>query len=101
MTIAEKALELAASFLPHTALLDIGMPGCNGYELAQRIRVQSWGRELNLIALTGWRQDEDKRKAFRAGFDHHLTKPVDPQELTILLTADIPLEARQQETRIQ
>jgi PAS domain S-box-containing protein len=79
------ALELAAQFLPDIVLLDIGMPQLNGYEVAERMRLEPWGRRIVLVALTGWGQEEDKRRALAAGFDHHLTKPVDPQRLAALL----------------
>jgi CheY-like chemotaxis protein len=81
----EQALELAESFRPHAVLLDIGLPDVSGYELAQQIRRASWGRDILLVALTGWGQEEDRRRAFRAGFDHHLTKPVAPETLESLL----------------
>jgi PAS domain S-box-containing protein len=70
------ALELAESFRPHAMLLDIGLPDLNGYKLAQRIRETGWGRDTLLIAITGWSQSEDRRRAQEAGFDHHLAKPV-------------------------
>jgi CheY-like chemotaxis protein len=57
------------------------MPDMNGYDVARRMRSQSWGREAVLVAVTGWGQAEDKRRANDAGFDHHLVKPVDPQSL--------------------
>jgi CheY-like chemotaxis protein len=66
-------------------LLDIGMPKLNGYDLARRIRAEEWGRAIVLVALTGWGQLEDKQMAFDAGFDDHLTKPVQPEELLALL----------------
>jgi CheY-like chemotaxis protein len=68
-------------------LLDIGMPGTNGYEVARKIRLASPGAEVKLIAITGWGQEADKQKAFAAGFDHHLTKPVDTQQLSQLIEA--------------
>jgi PAS domain S-box-containing protein len=71
------ALRELETFRPHIALLDIGMPGMDGYELARRIREQSAFRDLVLIALTGWGQEEDRRRSFAAGFDHHLIKPMD------------------------
>jgi CheY-like chemotaxis protein len=70
---------------PDVALLDIGMPKLSGYELAQRIRTTARGREVMLIAITGWAQDSDKLRSRAAGFDHHLTKPVEPDELLELL----------------
>ena len=66
-------------------LLDIGMPKVDGYEACRRIRGQPWGRGMVLIALTGWGQDEDRRQTRAAGFDHHLTKPVNPADLRKLL----------------
>jgi PAS domain S-box-containing protein len=81
----EAALTVASTFGPEIALLDIGMPDLNGYEVAKRLRLTDCGAALRLIALTGWGQDEDKRRARDAGFDHHLTKPVDPQRLDALL----------------
>jgi CheY-like chemotaxis protein len=81
-----EALALAAQHRPSIAILDIGMPGMSGYEVATRIRDDPWGAGIQLIAVTGWGQDEDKRKALDAGFDHHLTKPIDPDELQRLMT---------------
>jgi PAS domain S-box-containing protein len=76
-----EAVEAAAVFRPELILLDIGMPRLTGYEAARMIRQQPWGRDVVLVALTGWGQDEDKREALDAGFDHHFTKPVDPVRL--------------------
>jgi PAS domain S-box-containing protein len=80
-----EAVLAAREFQPSVVLLDIGMPKLNGYDAARRLRGESWGRNLVLIALTGWGQAEDKQKALDAGFDYHLTKPVDPQVLEKLL----------------
>jgi PAS domain S-box-containing protein len=82
------ALQLASEFKPEFALLDIGMPDLDGYEVARRLRLTDSGRNLRLIALTGLGQEEDKRRAHDAGFDHHLTKPVDPQRLDALLAGN-------------
>jgi CheY-like chemotaxis protein len=71
------ALEAAAWFAPDLACLDIGMPGLNGYEVARRMRALPAGRGAVLVALTGWGTDADREKSRAAGFDHHLTKPVD------------------------
>jgi signal transduction histidine kinase len=79
------AVHLAETFRPDVALLDIGMPNLNGYQAARRIREQPWGKAMVLVALTGWGQAEDKRRAEAAGFDHHFTKPVDPTALERLL----------------
>jgi CheY-like chemotaxis protein len=80
-----EAVQAAAVFLPDVVLLDIGMPKMNGYEAARHIRQQTWGKSIALVALTGWGQEEDKRRALQAGFDHHLTKPVEPSALNKLL----------------
>jgi CheY-like chemotaxis protein len=80
-----EAVQAAAAFRPNLVLLDIGLPKMNGYEAAQRIRQHDWGKTMVLIAMTGWGQDEDKRRALQAGFDHHMTKPVDPVALEKLM----------------
>jgi signal transduction histidine kinase len=79
------ALESAEQNLPEVALLDIGMPKLDGYEVARRIRAQPWGRDITLVALTGWGQDSDRRRSGEAGFDSHLVKPLDLDKLTELL----------------
>jgi len=76
---------LAEAFRPDVLLLDIGLPDVDGYALARRIRAMYWGRDLRLVALTGWGQEADKSRARQAGFDHHLTKPVTYQQLDGLL----------------
>ncbi len=83
------ALAAIESFQPEIALLDIGMPGLNGYELAKRIRQGSLGRAVTLIAVTGWGQDNDKAQALAAGFNHHFTKPVEPERLMELLRSEM------------
>jgi two-component system CheB/CheR fusion protein len=80
-----QAVEEAAGFRPDMVLLDIGMPRLNGYDAARRIREQRWGSEMILVALTGWGQEEDKRRATEAGFDLHFTKPVSPADLEKLM----------------
>ena len=65
-----------STFAPDVLLLDLGMPGLNGFEIARRIRQQPWGQALTLIALTGWGQEQDRRRTKEAGFNAHLTKPV-------------------------
>jgi len=72
------AVEMAAEFQPDVVLLDIGLPKLDGYQVAQRIRQQPGGKDLTLIALTGWGQEEARVRAKEAGFDSHLVKPVDP-----------------------
>ena len=81
----EAALRLAADMRPDVLLLDIGMPKLNGYDVARRIRQQPWGRHALLIALTGWGQEEDVRRSREAGFDHHVTKPVEPSAIDELI----------------
>lgn len=78
-------LNIAQEFLPDVILLDIGLPDINGYEVARRIRKEPWGRKVFLIAATGWGQDKDKELAKDAGFNNHLTKPIDFKDLNILL----------------
>jgi CheY-like chemotaxis protein len=73
-----QALELGRQRRPDVVILDIGMPDVNGYEVARTARSEDWGRSAYLIALTGWGQADDKERARMAGFDRHLTKPVDP-----------------------
>jgi PAS domain S-box-containing protein len=81
------AVDAAARFAPDVVLLDIGLPGFDGYEVARRIRASEGGRSIRLIAITGWGQDGDKRRAWAAGFDAHLTKPVDPATLLSIIAA--------------
>ena len=80
-----EAVEAAAKLQPDVILLDIGLPKLNGYEAARRIRQQQGDKGLVLVALTGWGQDEDKRRSLEAGFDFHLIKPADPVALEKLL----------------
>ena len=86
------ALESAERHLPEVALLDIGMPLLDGYEVARRIRAQAWGKRITLVALTGWGQESDRRRSQEAGFDSHLVKPLDLDKLTQLL-ARLPASA--------
>ncbi len=80
-----EAVRAAEAFRPEVVLLDIGLPRLNGYEAARRIREQPWGEGLVLIAVTGWGQEEDKRRSKEAGFNFHLVKPVEPDALEKLL----------------
>jgi CheY-like chemotaxis protein len=73
-----QALQLGREHRPDVVILDIGMPDLNGYDVARTARNEDWGKSAYLIALTGWGQAEDKERARMAGFDRHLTKPVDP-----------------------
>ncbi len=86
-----EAVAAAAEFRPELILLDIGMPGMNGYDACREIRRQPWGQGTVIAALTGWGQDEDKRRSREAGFDQHLIKPVEPAALDRLL-ASLPPE---------
>ncbi len=80
-----QAIEEASAFRPDVLLLDIGMPRMNGYDVARRVREQRWGSDMILVALTGWGQEDDKRRAIEAGFDQHFTKPVNPAVLEKLV----------------
>lgn len=83
---AQEALDIAAAFRPGVALLDIGLPDMNGYELARRLRATTFGKSIVLIAATGWGQEKDRQLAVDAGFNHHLTKPIDFDNLQQLLS---------------
>jgi PAS domain S-box-containing protein len=89
----EKALELVASYKPDLVLLDISLPKVDGYEVARRIRQSNIGPDVKIIALTGWGQEEDKRRSKQAGFDEHLVKPVEPAVLEELLLRLCPAPA--------
>jgi CheY-like chemotaxis protein len=80
-----EAVELAADFRPQVVLLDIGLPRLNGYEVAQRMRKLPGGSKIVLVAVTGWGQDEDRKRSEASGFDMHLVKPVDPLALDQLI----------------
>jgi CheY-like chemotaxis protein len=79
------AIEAFARIRPILALLDIGMPGLNGYEVAKNIRQSHPDSAAKLVAITGWGQDDDKSRAIEAGFDYHLTKPVEFERLTEII----------------
>jgi two-component system, chemotaxis family, CheB/CheR fusion protein len=81
----QRALDLAEAFRPHVILLDIGIPDLDGYQLARKVRACFWGRKTVLIAVTGWGQEEDRRRAFEAGFNHHLTKPIEAETVESLI----------------
>jgi CheY-like chemotaxis protein len=82
-----EALDVAAAYRPEVILLDIGMPRLNGYDTARQIREQPWGKNITLVALTGWGQEEDRRKSDEAGFDSHIVKPIEPAALEKLLAS--------------
>ena len=83
----QEGLEAASAVRPDLVLMDIGMPKLNGYEACRHIREQPWGREMFLIALTGWGQEEDRLRTAEAGFDRHMVKPADPEALMKLLAS--------------
>ncbi|HEY7785340.1 MAG TPA: PAS domain S-box protein [Pyrinomonadaceae bacterium] len=80
-----EAIEAVEKYRPEVVLLDIGLPNLSGHDVCKRVREQSWGKDIVVIALTGWGQEEDRRKSEEAGFDGHLVKPVDYDELLRLL----------------
>jgi CheY-like chemotaxis protein len=82
---ALEALRLVEGFVPDLAFVDVGLPGIDGYELATRLRAHPSCQSSVLVALTGYGRDEDKRRASEAGFDHHMTKPVDFEAVDHLL----------------
>jgi PAS domain S-box-containing protein len=81
------AVEAAERLRPHAVLLDIGLPGLNGYEVCRRIRQRPWGNEVLVVAVTGWGQDMDRHRSREAGFDTHIVKPVDHDSLMRLLSS--------------
>jgi PAS domain S-box-containing protein len=85
-----EALDAAERFRPDVVLLDIGLPKLNGFEVCRRIREQLWGKNMVMVALTGWGQDDDRRKAKDAGFNHHMVKPADYAALMKLLAETQP-----------
>jgi signal transduction histidine kinase len=81
----ETALTIAAEWRPQVVLLDLGLPRVDGYEVGRRIRAEPWGQDILLVALTGWGQEQDRRRSREAGFDSHLVKPLDLARLSELL----------------
>ena len=84
------ALRAMDTHAPDIVLLDIGMPGMDGYEVARRVRQQPKLSGLKLVALTGWGREHDRQLAKDAGFDHHLTKPVEPSALHAVIADQTP-----------
>ena len=82
------ALESITEFQPQLAVLDIGLPGMSGYELAERLQQSEMGKHCRLVALTGYGQEQDRRRSARAGFAHHLVKPVDFERLMNIIERD-------------
>ena len=88
---AEEALALVQQAPPGLVLLDIGLPKLNGYETCRRIREQPWGRDMLLVAVTGWGAESYRQRSREAGFDTHVVKPVDTEELLKLLeSGEVP-----------
>jgi PAS domain S-box-containing protein len=83
----QQALDLVEQLRPDVVLLDIGLPTMSGHEVCRRIRQQPWGKDVAFVALTGWGQEEDRRRSQEAGFDGHLVKPVDHTHLLAMLTS--------------
>jgi CheY-like chemotaxis protein len=83
----KEAITAALRERPEALILDIGMPDATGYEVAERLRQEPWGRSALLLAITGWGQEDDKKRAKAAGFDEHLTKPVDAGQVEQVLSA--------------
>lgn len=83
-----EAITVADDFQPHCVVLDLGLPGIDGYEVARRLRERPYGAELTLVALTGWAGKDVRAKAAAAGFDYHLVKPVNWEELEHIVTAE-------------
>ena len=81
------ALEIAERWHPDVVLLDIGMPEMDGYEVARRLKARPWANDTLVVALTGWGQESDRSRTREGGFDHHLVKPVDPEEIERLIGA--------------
>ena len=96
-----QALQIGAREHPQAVVLDVGMPGMDGYETARHLRRESWGRHAVVIAVTGWGQDEDKLDARLAGFDEHLTKPVDFPSLEGMLARLLAVQRQAAESRLR
>jgi DNA-binding response OmpR family regulator len=87
-----EALELAGTFNPEIVLLDIGMPKISGYDVARRLR-ETRGDSVFIVAISGWGQEDDRKRARESGFDHHFTKPVDFEALLALIDKEPPRAA--------
>jgi CheY-like chemotaxis protein len=85
-----EAIEVAESFSPEVVFLDLGMPVLDGFGAARELRNKPWGREMLLVALTGWGQHGDKLRAKEAGFDHHLVKPADSEQIMSIFLNGCP-----------
>jgi CheY-like chemotaxis protein len=80
-----QALQVAEEYRPHLIIMDIGMPQMNGYDACRALRARDWGGDMTIVALTGWGQEDDRRRSREAGFDTHLVKPVEPAALSHLV----------------
>ncbi|MBV9621880.1 MAG: response regulator, partial [Gammaproteobacteria bacterium] len=96
-----EALTVGALERPQAIVLDVGMPGMNGYETVRRLRAEPWGRHAVVIAVTGWGQEQDKEAAHAAGFDQHLTKPVDVAALEEILARHLSAQRLAAESRLR
>src|SRR6185503_21080643 len=86
-----EALTLGDAFHPQLLLLDIGMPVLDGYQTARQIRERPWGKRVHLVALTGWSQETDRQKSVANGFEDHIVKPADADQLkAVILRATKP-----------
>jgi CheY-like chemotaxis protein len=94
MTSPSNALAVAREFRPHTVLLDIGLPGVSGYDVARTLRSEPDLAPLTLVALTGYGRDEDRERVMAAGFDHHVVKPVDPAVLEAIIGSEPTSKSR-------
>jgi CheY-like chemotaxis protein len=83
-----EAISVADDFQPNCVVLDLGLPGMDGYEVARRLRERPYGPQLTLVALTGWAGKDVRLRAAEAGFDYHLVKPVNWEELEQIVTAE-------------
>jgi CheY-like chemotaxis protein len=90
VTSGSDALAQVRDFAPDHVLLDLGMPGMDGYEVARRIRASPLARQPRIIAVTGWGQDDDRERTLAAGFDGHLVKPASIHDVTQVLMDTTP-----------
>jgi CheY-like chemotaxis protein len=87
-----EGLAAAERLRPDVVLMDLGLPRIDGFDACRRMREQPWGKQMLVIAITGWGQDVDRRKSREAGFDHHLVKPVDAHAITALMSRSTVVE---------
>jgi CheY-like chemotaxis protein/two-component sensor histidine kinase len=80
-----RAIDITREWQPDVIVLDIGLPGMDGYEVAERIRREPWGAHISIVALTGYGSEQDRKRAMQAGFNYHLTKPVETDRLRMIL----------------